>query len=831
MKQKFSKNDYLSIMFLSLIYVLMVLLITRGKFMYGSEVDWGIQHSIFPEYFRNLFYSTKELIPNFTINIGAGQNIFYFAYYGLLSPVIMLSYLLPSVSMVNYIETISVTLGILSVILFYKWLKNKNYRTSICFVVSFMFLCTGPLIFQSHRHIMFVSYMPFLILALMGVDKYFEKQERSLLVLSVFLIIMTSYFYSVGSIICVCIYGIYVFLQQNITVKLFLKEALKFAFSIIISILMAAVLLLPTIYVLLNGRGHGDTSMDISNYLFHFGLEYVLYSPYSVGLTAIVILAIFTLFISKNKSKLFLGIILCSLFSFNCIVYCLNGFLYLDGKALIPFLPLYTLTIAMFLDQLLKEQISFDKILILMAISFILAIAFTNNIIILIYIVDALVLLIVLYHYFKKHHIKILMIALMIAPLMSCICINLSDKLITNQHYLKQNNPVINALVSKATDDLGFYRMHINSNHSNLNVNKILNNRQNSITLYSSVYNTNYNNLFYNVFNNNMEFRNSAVTYEKNNILFETFMGVRYLITNKTPARGYKKVMEKEEYTLYKNDNAMPIGFASQNLLNTESFDNLDYPYNLTAFMNNIIVDKAPKKTNNTNIQKIGYKISDVKNLDIKDKHIDTLNKKGHFKLKLDRTIKDEVLLIRINVSDPQSCTKGDTEITINGIKNKLTCKQWKYFNNNTTFDYTISKNKDFDELNVVFSKGHYTIKCIELYALKYKEIANIKNGVDEFKINDYIKDGFTGTVDVANDGYFMFTIPYDKGFKIKVDDKQIGYEKVNKGFIGFPINKGMHNIEIIYEAPYLVLGKNLSALGIILFIIIIVFDIKKKLF
>jgi len=91
-KNKLNKKDYLNITCLSLLYLFIVLIITHGENMYGSVVDWSIQHYSIPEYFRTLFYDTHNLFPQFAPNLGGGQNIFYFAYYGLLSPIILLSY-------------------------------------------------------------------------------------------------------------------------------------------------------------------------------------------------------------------------------------------------------------------------------------------------------------------------------------------------------------------------------------------------------------------------------------------------------------------------------------------------------------------------------------------------------------------------------------------------------------------------------------------------------------------------------------------------------------------------------------------------------------------
>ena len=65
--------------------------------VFGAKVDWISQHSVIPDYFRQQFYDTGELFPEFAANLGAGQNIYHYSYYGLYSPVILVSYLLPFV--------------------------------------------------------------------------------------------------------------------------------------------------------------------------------------------------------------------------------------------------------------------------------------------------------------------------------------------------------------------------------------------------------------------------------------------------------------------------------------------------------------------------------------------------------------------------------------------------------------------------------------------------------------------------------------------------------------------------------------------------------------
>ena len=63
------------------------------------------------------------------------------------------------------------------------------------------------------------------------------------------------------------------------------------------------------------------------------------------------------------------------------------------------------------------------------------------------------------------------------------------------------------------------------------------------------------------------------------------------------------------------------------------------------------------------------------------------------------------------------------------------------------------------------------------------------------------------------------------KTFCLSEKEKEVDYEKVNKSFIGFPIENGEHKIEIEFKAPNALLGKIISMFGFGIFIIVLVYD------
>ena len=110
--------------------------------------------------------------------------------------------------------------------------------------------------FHIHRHIMFVWYLPFLLIALIGLDRLFDKKKPLLFIVSAFLIIMVNYFYSVGSLVALFIYAVYRLLsEEKPKTKAFFKRLLYITLVFLIPVLIAAFFLLPTAYALFaNGR-------------------------------------------------------------------------------------------------------------------------------------------------------------------------------------------------------------------------------------------------------------------------------------------------------------------------------------------------------------------------------------------------------------------------------------------------------------------------------------------------------------------------------------------------------------------------------------------------
>lgn len=765
--------------------------LTKNQYYFASTTDFEAQHYLFPEYFRLLFYQTKDLFPDFAFHLGSGQNIFYFSYYGLLNPIILLSYLFPMIKMIDYIIFTNLLGVLISTILFYSYLRKKKYSFKTSFVVSYLFLCSGPLLFHAHRHVMFMNYMPFLILGLYGIDQVIQKKKNWLFIISSTLMIFTSYYYSVGGLICLFIYGIYQYLKEkkSVSKKEKIHDIFFYLITFILPIMISAVLLLPTLYTLLNGRV--STGSTLSYLKLLKPSLYLLYSPYSMGLTVVTLISLILSVFSKKKENRYLSIFLLFINIFPIFNYLLNGTIYINAKTLIPFIPLVLILTAEVLNSYFIKKTSW--------------------------------------------HQSIVIIYLLVSAFCICLKTNLGDTLILkedlNNDLFNHYSDLVQEIVEKDSSEV--FRIN-NSVLNKTSINKVSNIREYKTTLYSSTFQKEYQTFYNDIFNNPLPYRNKFMLNSSNNLLFQMFINEKYVLTKEELGLDYELIKEVQGIKVYKNNNTLPLGYATNNIITNETFSNLNYPSNALSLLKNIVVESGDtEKQNIVSIKPIDmdYVVKEKNNLAIEqidENYYIKADKNATLTLSLQEDMTNKILFIRFKNKTNASCGSTEQEITINQVKNKLTCESWKYHNQNFIFDYVLLEP---EELDISFAKGEYQLTDIEIYLLDYNKIKNIRENIDPFEMdqNTPVTDQLKGTIEVHENGYFTISIPYDKGFRIYMDGEEISYQKVNYSFIGFPITKGKHDIIIEYHAPYKNLGLLISGIGVLIFIIMIIYQGGRK--
>lgn len=811
--------------------ILLIALFTKKGCFYGSNIDWVNQHSVIPDYFRSQFYKTGKLIPEFASQLGAGQNIFNLSYYGLLSPVILISYAFPMVSMTTYIAVSSIILVIASVLLIYLWLIDNKIDEVDALACGIFYLCASPILFQSHRQIMFVNYMPFLLIALIGVNRYFQKKKSGMLIIGTFLMIMTSYYFSVGGIICLCIYAIYKYLNiyPGFQIKRFIKEGFLFGIRITIAVFMSGIILLPTLMAIKNGRASSGTSTHHYPLKLlltpEFNFSKLLYSSYSMGFTSIALAAIIAMIFFKRKEDRFLGICLLGIITCPIFVFMLNGCMYLKGKVLIPFIPLIVLCISKFATHFYELKLRFF-LPVLFFIEY-KAYFFLSDDYKKVFLKDCIFVFICFALYGKRRLKEWVYFPSLLCCFVICCNVNSYDDYVLETTLKNINNKDKLEVIEQVTNkDNSLYRFS-DLTQTKKTSNKVYNDKFYKTSLYSSVYNTNYNILYQRIFNNPNPSRNAVNCTDSNNTLFSCLMGVKYVVTDAGAPVGYEFASKKGIYSVYENKNAFPIAYASSSLMSLSQFEKLDTLNQSIALLKNVIVDKSVP------IQYSYYVFDENIELPLKKEYSShymvNLKSKNTLKVKLTKEQSEKILILDI-IFD-QAPKKGDIKILANGTLNVLSSRRAPYPNNNLDFRYVLSGYEGKDEINIELSPGDYTIKDVKLSSLDYSMLEDARRDITPMNIDRSTgKYVLSGSIDIKEDGYFTCTIPYADGFTAYVDGRKQKIENVNTTFIGFPIKKGYHTIKIDYHAPMLKEGKIISLVGICGLLILMFIEQKRRI-
>ena len=809
--------------------------------IFGAKVDWLSQHSVLPDYFRQQFYATGKLFPEFAANLGGGQNIYHFAYYGLYSPLILPSYLLPFVKMSDYIMAVSITGLTASVLLFYYWLKSRKTDTGTAFILSLMFLLAGPMIGQYSGQIMFVDYMPFLCLALIGVDRYFEQEKSGLFTVSVFLMIMTSFYFSIGGMLSLVLYGLHRYFEQRegnrVAVRSFLRDGLCFVRSMILAVLMSGFFLVPTALALTGGRSKEQNTSFASFFIPQITVERFAYSIYGIGLTTLVITVLLTGLLYRKVYE--------KVLTYGCVIvlvipvfaYLLNGGLYIRDKVFIPFLPLLCYLIGIYLEKCRKKELSFIAGIVPYIITTIFVYIARNQFVSKgigksiwkVLLAESILFLIcyVLYCALKRYHKETKEILMLALPSVICLAVTMNtfyqmkpDRYVSRKLYRDVTGEQNRQAVKEALKDDGYYRTEQkgSDDENAADLNRIWDVEQNITSIYSSAYNPDYHTFRQKTFGLEEPFRNGMMQSVSKNPVFQRMMGVRYIVSD-SDVPGYTLVKKCGTTGIYQNKDAAPVMYATDRVMTEEEYKKLTFPYNQTAFLEYAVVGEHTESSDQnimTAYEPVSLKMANNRTTGGAEQK--TIQQEGQ----------KQILFLRFRVDNAHP--NKDVAVWINGIRNKLSAKDHVYYNENKIFTYAVPLKDGEDNISVTFGKGKYRLRHVQAYLGSLPERSELlyqsEIQVDKKQTEDNV---IQGTIHVKKDGWFITSIPYDKHFKIYIDGKETEIQKVNTAFLGCKIESGNHELKIIYHAPGTTTGKILSLIGIAGFLLVLVREKRKQ--
>lgn len=139
--------------------------------------------------------------------------------------------------------------------------------------------------------------------------------------------------------------------------------------------------------------------------------------------------------------------------------------------------------------------------------------------------------------------------------------------------------------------------------------------------------------------------------------------------------------------------------------------------------------------------------------------------------------------------------------------------------------DYNESNviNISSSEENVTLYIGFSNYSTVEfsMYEINHDKFEEAYNYLKNYKLDmtSFKEDMIEGNISLDKDMYVYTSIPYDNGWHVYVDGKEVETEKLDDTLLIFPCEAGTHTIRFEYHAPYMLLGSiiSLSTLGIMI--------------
>lgn len=832
---------------LILLFIILITAVIPDGYVYGSNTDWLSQHVTLAETIRNACLEQHTLLPSW-IGLGGGSNGYQFAYYGFLRPDILIGCLLPQIPMVDIIIAYMTAVYLGSVLLVYIWLRAERISPLLAWLGSMLFMTAGCL-FHMHRQIMFVNYLPFLLLTFLCI----RKQRYKWLPLCLLLICLSSFYFSISAFAAV---GWYWYRTEG---KRFWRGSFlkRYIPSAALAAAMAAALLLPTALVLLEHSRLGANA-GLLKLLELFGpnpvFNNILFNEYGMGLTLICFYAILAGLKIKNfrqDSILFLLFGMFGIFS-----YILNGTLYTRPKILIPFMPLVILHCVRYAeicrktagpvrvpepDSRFPEQARIYGVQVPPLWPF-------------------AVMLPVSLLWFSQEQFPWILLDLAILFCL-CLAIRLRRKYARPSFSAASGcltavllliSPMGMYLTTAGTEDWvkeseispGFTAdelsqvqfdplYHFDSLLSPLVDGNELNTFLHRSTMYSSVTNGEYSELYYDTLMTPVRINNRVALLTSDNPFMLNLLGVRYLETTDghIPA-GYETILESGKNVIVENPDVLPSVYFTDDTVSQEWFDTLDSLPKLDIITRKTVVEDSSREGSQdsstgssqsssqngaaggsvgNNMRPYSPELSQTdlpEGLDIN--RTDSgweirAEKECTLTLDIGNPQPGGIVLCQFKV---ENLTTQAVVIDINNIRNKLSGMFAPYPNGNDQFHYQFSADSStgVDRLEITFSKGHYRLNDIQWY-LYDQSLLNEKNYAP-LTADQSTGSGSTGimdtkyTITAENNGYLVTSIPMQNGLEILVDGKPSDLVRVNQAFAGTYLEKGEHTIEFCFFPP-----------------------------
>ena len=306
---------------------------------------------------------------------------------------------------------------------------------------------------------------------------------------------------------------------------------------------------------------------------------------------------------------------------------------------------------------------------------------------------------------------------------------------------------------------------------------------------------------------------NLNLRYANNTIIADSLFGISYNISETYPDKyGFYPSYQKDNLTLYKNQFALPIAFATQSLYKDVTFNDhtLD---NQTQFLNQIAGLNEEYFYPINHHTDSGDNVVNLNGTDTEDATIS-------YSIEVPDNSQVYLSMTKLNFSNDK---KKQVDIIVNGEKKSFTTD-----NAFTFFNLGYAEHKQTFDIQIKFpGNAQVSFESPTFYRLDTKKYTEAIRKIKEnpVEVSSY-KNKVTVNYKVKNDTSIFFTIPYDRGWSAYQNGKKIQIQQAQTGFMKIDVSEGEGIITLSFIPKGFIAGASCSLIAIIVFIF---YDIQRK--
>lgn len=420
--------------------------------------------------------------------------------------------------------------------------------------------------------------------------------------------------------------------------------------------------------------------------------------------------------------------------------------------------------------------------------------------------------------------------------------------LIEKKGYLDYSNDAISYI---KTVDQDFYR--VDKNYWSIYLNDSLIQDYKGLKAYNSTNNPSYVKFLRNMDVPLLWNQDSRIDGVGPRIMLQTLAGVRYYLSknNGEVPYGYEYINHFGNVEVYKNKYALPLGFTYDTYITQDDFIRLSKEEKDRTLLQAFITEEE-------DIQISGFKKTEAKQAandyyspvmidkdQIKTANMDIIENTfpNRFEfyspgneplmmIPIDNQYNHLGFLINFDVESEQDTLGQLFWKNSEGQFSEVTSKTFDIHSGKHTYTLFLQKNNiDGICLGIGNKIGRYVVDNFSIATLDlgdYEEdIQKLKE--EALNIRSFTHNYISGDITLSKDKLLFLSIPYDKGWSLKVDGEDAELKRVNIGFMGALLTKGSHHIELIYQTPYQKTGGIISCISIGLMATILIYEHKNK--